>query len=51
MGQLSALTITTAQVIVLGVTIVLLLVLTFIVLKTKIGMAMRALSFNPTAAR
>ena len=30
-----------------GVTIVLLIALTFIVLKTQIGMAMRALSFNP----
>jgi branched-chain amino acid transport system permease protein len=38
------------QIIVLLVTIVLLIVLRFIVLKTKIGMAMRALSFNPEAA-
>jgi branched-chain amino acid transport system permease protein len=38
------------QVIVLLVTIVLLILLRFIVLKTKIGMAMRALSFNPEAA-
>ncbi len=35
--------------IVLGVTIVLLVGLTFIVRKTKMGMAMRALSFNPMA--
>jgi branched-chain amino acid transport system permease protein len=38
------------QLIVLLVTIALLIVLRFIVLKTKIGMAMRALSFNPEAA-
>ena len=48
-GSFTALTVTTGQVIVLGTTLVLLLVLTFIVLKTKIGMAMRALAFNPTA--
>jgi branched-chain amino acid transport system permease protein len=44
------LTIDTNQIVVLVVTIVLLIVLRFIVLKTKIGMAMRALSFNPEAA-
>ena len=33
-----------------AVTLILLLALRFIVLKTKIGMAMRALSFNPEAA-
>jgi branched-chain amino acid transport system permease protein len=38
------------QLIVLGMTFFLLLALRFIVLKTKIGMAMRALSFNPDAA-
>src|SRR5581483_8908108 len=43
-GALSNLTITTGQVIVLGVTLILLGVLRFIVLKTKLGMAMRALS-------
>jgi len=48
-GSLTALTLTTGQLIVLGTTLVLLLVLTIIVLKTKIGMAMRALAFNPTA--
>ncbi len=48
-GSLTALTVTTGQVIVLGTTLVLMLVLTLIVLKTKIGMAMRALAFNPTA--
>ena len=48
-GTFTALTVTTGQVIVLGTTLVLLLVLTLIVLKAKIGMAMRALAFNPTA--
>ncbi len=48
-GSLTALTVTTGQVIVLGTTLVLMLVLTLIVLKTKIGMAMRALAYNPTA--
>ena len=33
-----------------GVTLLLLVALQFIVLKTRIGMAMRALSFNPLAA-
>ena len=45
-----ALSITSNQLIVLSVTVVLLVALTFIVLKTKMGTAMRALSFNPTAA-
>ena len=45
-----ALSITSNQLIVLSVTVVLLVGLTFIVLKTKMGTAMRALSFNPTAA-
>jgi branched-chain amino acid transport system permease protein len=49
-GRLTDLTITTSQVVVLGVTLFLLLSLRFIVLKTKMGMAMRALSFSPTAA-
>jgi branched-chain amino acid transport system permease protein len=48
-GSLTALTVTTGQVIVLGTTLVLMLVLTIVVLKTKIGMAMRALAYNPTA--
>ena len=48
-GSLTALTVTTGQVIVLGTTLVLMLALTTIVLKTKIGMAMRALAYNPTA--
>ena len=42
-------TVTSNQLIVLAVTIVLLLGLSFVVLKTKMGMAMRALSNNPTA--
>jgi branched-chain amino acid transport system permease protein len=45
-----ALSITSNQLIVLSVTVVLLVALTFVVLKTKMGIAMRALSFNPTAA-
>ena len=38
------------QIVVFAVTLLLLLALRFIVLKTKIGTAMRALSFNPEAA-
>jgi branched-chain amino acid transport system permease protein len=48
--QIHGLSIGSNQIVVLTVTIVLLIVLRFIVLKTKIGMAMRALSFNPEAA-
>lgn len=48
--QIPGLSIDSNQIVVLVVTIVLLIVLRFIVLKTKIGMAMRALSFNPEAA-
>ena len=48
--EIPGLTIDTNQIVVLVVTVVLLIVLRFIVLKTKIGMAMRALSFNPEAA-
>ncbi len=48
-GSLTALTVTTGQVIVFGTTFALMLVLTIIVLKTKIGTAMRALAYNPTA--
>ena len=48
-GSFTALTVTTGQVIVLGTTLALMLLLTIIVLKTKIGMAMRALAYNPTA--
>jgi branched-chain amino acid transport system permease protein len=48
--QIPGLSIQSNQIVVLTVTIILLIVLRFIVLKTKIGMAMRALSFNPEAA-
>jgi len=48
--QIGGLSLNSNQVIVLGVTLLLLLALRFIVLKTRIGMAMRALSFNPEAA-
>jgi branched-chain amino acid transport system permease protein len=44
------LTLMTKQVIVLGVTALLLIALRFVVMKTRLGMAMRALSFSPTAA-
>ncbi len=50
-GRISELTITISQVLVIGVTLILLFVLTYIVMKTKMGMAMRALSFNPVAAQ
>jgi branched-chain amino acid transport system permease protein len=50
-GALSTLTITISQVIVVGVTIVLLFLMRHIVLHTKTGMAMRAVSFNPLAAQ
>ena len=49
-GSISGLTITISQVLVVGVTLVLLITLRHIVLHTRMGMAMRALSFNPTAA-
>lgn len=49
-GKFSALTITVGQVIVIGSTLVLLAVLRTIVLHTRTGMAMRALSLNPLAA-
>lgn len=42
-------TLTNVDVTILGVTIFLLVALRMIVMKTKMGMAMRALSFNPTA--
>lgn len=47
---LGGLTVSTNQIVVLCVTIILLLALRFIVMKTRTGIAMRALSFNPTAA-
>jgi branched-chain amino acid transport system permease protein len=50
-GKISGLTVTVSQVLVFGVTLVLLFALRYIVLKTKMGMAMRALSFNPVAAQ
>jgi len=40
----------TTQLAVMGITVLLLISLQFIVLKTKIGTAMRAVSFNPVAA-
>jgi len=49
-GAVSALTITVGQVIVLAVTFLLLIALRAVVLHTRLGMAMRALSFNPLAA-
>jgi branched-chain amino acid transport system permease protein len=48
--KLGALSLNSNQLVVLAVTLALLLALRFIVLKTKIGMAMRALAFNPEAA-
>ena len=48
--HLGGLSINSNQIIVLVVTMLLLLALRFIVLKTRLGMAMRALSFNPEAA-
>jgi branched-chain amino acid transport system permease protein len=50
LGSLAALTVTLSQVIIIGVTLLLLFALRHIVLNTRIGMAMRALSFNPVAA-
>ena len=49
-GKLGGLTISSDQMIVLAVTVALLIILRFIVLKTKTGMAMRALAFNPEGA-
>ena len=48
-GPLTDLTLMVSQVLDFGVTILLLVALTFIVKKTKLGMAMRALSVNPLA--
>ena len=47
---LGSLMVTNTQLVVLGFTVVLLVALRFIVMKTKMGLAMRALSLNPTAA-
>lgn len=49
-ANVGGLSINSNQIVVVGVTLFLLAALRFIVLKTKIGMAMRALSFNPEAA-
>jgi len=46
---LGKLTVLTSQATIIGVTLILLFLLRFIVMKTKLGMAMRALSLNPTA--
>ena len=48
-GPFTDLVLTVSQVLVFGVTIFLLITLRFIVTKTKLGMAMRALSVNPVA--
>jgi branched-chain amino acid transport system permease protein len=48
--HLGTLSLNSNQIIVLAMTFILLLALRFIVLKTRIGMAMRALAFNPEAA-
>jgi branched-chain amino acid transport system permease protein len=48
--QLGGLSLNSNQLVVLAVTCVLLFALRFIVLKTRIGTAMRAVSFNPEAA-
>jgi branched-chain amino acid transport system permease protein len=50
-GKISGLTITLSQVLTFALTLLLLVVLRYIVMKTKMGMAMRALSFNPVAAQ
>jgi branched-chain amino acid transport system permease protein len=49
-GSIAGITITLSQVIVVVVTCALLVALRYVVLHTRMGMAMRALSFNPTAA-
>ena len=48
--KLGNLSLNSNQLVVLAVTLILLFALRFIVLKTRIGMAMRALAFNPEAA-
>ena len=48
--QIGGLSLNSNQLMVLGVTLFLMLALRFIVLKTKIGTAMRAVAFNPEAA-
>jgi branched-chain amino acid transport system permease protein len=49
-GGFGALTVTNTQVLILVITILLLIGLRFIVMNTRMGLAMRALSLNPTAA-
>lgn len=49
-GGLGGLTVTVTQVIVLVTAVALMMGLRFIVMKTKMGLAMRALSLNPTAS-
>src|SRR5260370_29687752 len=46
---LGTLTVLTSQVAIILATVILLIILRFIVMKTKLGLAMRALSLNPTA--
>ena len=48
--HIAGLSLNSNQIIVLAVTLILLVALRFIVMKTKIGTAMRAVSFNPEAA-
>ena len=48
--HLQFVTISSNQIVVLAVTIILLIALQFLVFRTKMGKAMRAVSFNPTAA-
>jgi branched-chain amino acid transport system permease protein len=50
LGSTGGITITTTQVIVLATAVVLMLGLRTVVMKTKLGLAMRALSLNPTAS-
>jgi branched-chain amino acid transport system permease protein len=49
-AKIGGLSLTSNQLVVFAVTIFLLIALRFVVLKTKIGTAMRAVSFNPQAA-
>ena len=49
-AKIGGLNLNSNQVVVIAVTLLLLLALRFIVLKTRIGTAMRAVSFNPEAA-
>jgi branched-chain amino acid transport system permease protein len=50
LNAVKSVTLSSYQLIVFAVTLVLLFALHFIVMRTRIGTAMRALSFNPTAA-